>query len=114
MKNTGPKNVCVTVTRSFISCCFILAFKSADIIFPKFLEFHSILSTNFWNFIQHYQIFFQPIHSAPILRYRHHPISDQNLLSMMTGFCQCSLIFFRDQTSNAPNGTKTHNNIMSL
>ena len=33
-----------TATRSFISCCFILAFTSADIIFHKFLELHSTLS----------------------------------------------------------------------
>ena len=37
------KNVKDTETRSFISCCFMLAFTSADIIFHKFLEFHSIL-----------------------------------------------------------------------
>ena len=33
-----------TATRSFISCCFILAFTLADIIFHKFLELHSTLS----------------------------------------------------------------------
>ena len=32
-----------TVTSSFIYCCFILSFTLADIVFYKFLEFHSPL-----------------------------------------------------------------------
>ena len=35
---------CKMTTKSFISCCFILALTSADIIFHKFLELHSTLS----------------------------------------------------------------------
>ena len=46
-----------TATRSFLSCCFILDFTSADIIFHNFL-----------NFIQHYlkKIFFKGFTQAPI------------------------------------------------
>ena len=37
------QNVKDTATSSFITCCFTLAFTSADIIFHKILEFHSTL-----------------------------------------------------------------------
>ena len=40
---TSYKNISDAATSSFISCCFILAFTSADIIFHKFLGFHSTL-----------------------------------------------------------------------
>ena len=41
---TSYKNLSVyTATRTFTSCCFMLAFTSADIINHKFLELHSTL-----------------------------------------------------------------------
>ena len=88
-----------TATRSFLSCCFILDFTSADIIFHNFLELHSTLSE---------KNIFQRIHSNP------YPFNSQNPLSMMKVFCQWSLIFFFDQTSNDPDGTKIPDNTRSL
>ena len=69
-----------TTTKNFISCCFILAFTSVDIIFHKFLKLHSALSV---------KIILQRIHST-------HPFNGQNPLSIMKVFCCSSLIFFGD------------------
>ena len=52
---------------------------------------------------------FQRIHSTSP-----HHFNSKNSLSMMKLFCQCSLIFFGDQTSNIPDGTKIHGNIIYL
>ena len=76
-----------------ISCCFMLAFTSADIIFYKLLELHSSLSVK--------KIF---VTNFPFLRDSlkdlHSPKS-QNLLSVTKVFRQCSLIvlFFRTRAS---------------
>ena len=43
-EGTSYKNLWDTVTRTFNSCCFILAFTSTDIIFHKCLKLHSTLS----------------------------------------------------------------------
>ena len=43
-EGTSYKSLYDTATSSIISCCFTLAFTSADIIFHKFLELHSTLS----------------------------------------------------------------------
>ena len=78
---------------------------------PDLLHQQISFSTNLKNFIQHYlkKIFFNGFTQTPV-----HLFNDQNPLSMMKVFCQCSLIFFGDQTSNATDGTKIHDNIISL
>ena len=78
---------------------------------PDLLHQQISFSTNLKNFIQYYlkKIFFNGFTQTPV-----HLFNDQNPLSMMKVFCQCSLIFFGDQTSNATDGTKIHDNIISL
>ena len=48
-----------SVTSSYISYCFTLAFTSADIIFQNFIELHSVLSEE--SFLAKV-FFFSPIH----------------------------------------------------
>ena len=78
---------------------------------PDLLHQQISFSTNLKNFIQYYlkKIFFNGFTQTPV-----HLFKDRNPLSMMKVFCQCSLIFFGDQTSNATDGTKIHDNIISL
>ena len=78
---------------------------------PDLLHQQISFSTNLKNFIQYYlkKIFFNGFTQTPM-----HLFKDRNPLSMMKVFCQCSLIFFGDQTSNATDGTKIHDNIISL
>ena len=58
-----------TTTRSFASCCFILAFTSADIIFHRFLELHSILpeKKDFRHEFSFFNGFTQTSHLIPLL-----------------------------------------------
>ena len=65
-----------TATRSFISCCFILTFTLADIIFNWFLKLYSTLSKKVFSS----QFFFFNRFTQP------HPPS-QNLLSVTKVFC---------------------------
>ena len=78
---------------------------------PDLLHQQISFYTNLKNFIQYYlkKIFFNGFTQTPV-----HLFKDRNPLSMMKVFCQCSLIFFGDQTSNATDGTKIHDNIISL
>ena len=77
---------------------------------PDLLHQQISFSTDLKNFIQYYlkKIFFNGFTQTPV-----HLFKDRNPLSMMKVFCQCSLIFFGDQTSDAPDGTKIHDNIIS-
>ena len=63
-------------TISFISCCFMLDFISADTIFHYFLELHTTL----------------PEKKIFVTNFPPHPLNDQNSLSVKKVFCWCSLL----------------------
>ena len=95
MKNTLPKKLVRHSYQIFyFLLCYILVFTSADIIFHKFSEFHSTLSEKKNFFFNRFT------QNTP------HPFNGQNLLIMKKIFCQCTLNFFGNQTSNAHDGIK--------
>ena len=94
-----PKIIYKIQSPDILFLVVLLAFKSADIIFHKFLERHSTLSE-------------KNIFSRDSLN-PFDPLNGQNPLSIMKNFCQYCLLVFGDQTSNAPDeGTKIHDIIV--
>ena len=73
----------------FYFLLFFLAFTSADMIFYRFLEFHSILSES--KDFRHKFSFFNGFTQTPTPT--PHPLNSQNLLSVTKVFCRCSITY---------------------
>ena len=72
---------------------FLLAFRSADIIFHKFSELHSTLLEK--KDFRHTCSFFSRFTQTPRHpRHPHHPLNSQNWPSLTNVFCQCFSTLF--------------------
>ena len=94
-----------TATSSFVSCCFLSAFTSADIIFYNFLELHCAFS-NKKIFVMNF-----PFSTDCSKNRIPPPLNCQNLLSAKNFFCRCSLsqkrkrmvtLYWKKKTSEFP------------
>ena len=74
----------------FYFLLFLLVLTSGGTIFCKFLELHSTMSDK-KIFVINLSLLTDPLKLPSPPPPPHHPLNDQNLLSMTKVFCQCSL-----------------------